>query len=113
MCVCVCVCSLQRREACRAKETNQNSDRVNAACPKFGSPALSDTLTKVWAGRQRKCVPAAPKDLSILQSIQTESVVYTDSSLMGTGTYFREGGVERQGREVYRSSPPSAEVKKL
>ena len=38
-------CSSQSRDAGRAKETNQNSDRVNVACPKFGSPGLTDILS--------------------------------------------------------------------
>jgi hypothetical protein len=93
------------------KKTNQNSESVSAACPKFGSPGLTDRLTKQRTGRHRNCVPAASKDLSTFQSIQTVTVVCPDHYLVATGTYFQR--IKRRGRQVYDSSPPSAEVKKL
>jgi hypothetical protein len=78
------------------KKTNQNSESVNAACPKFGSPGLTDILTKQRTGRHRNCVPTALKDLSTFQSIQTVTVVCPDHYSVATGTYFQR--IKRQER---------------
>jgi hypothetical protein len=49
------------------------------------------------------------KNFSLLHSVQTGSVVYSASSLMGTGG--SESGIKRQGREANQSPPCSVEVK--
>jgi hypothetical protein len=51
------------------------------------------------------------EEFSLVQIVQTGSEVYPTSYPMGTGAL--SSGVKRPGREVDRSPPTSAEVKRM